>query len=82
MLSYAPVSSGTVDIAQAVLDDPRLPVAHRERRLPQLYRQLIAERERLTGRALSQDSPPPSLRRLHERSYYREVEGPDEGLEL
>ena len=74
--------SGTADVAEAVLDDPRLPAAHRETRLPQLVRQLAAERGRLANSGLSQAPGPQSPRRNDDRSYHRGNQEPDSGLDL
>lgn len=74
--------TGTADIADAVLYDVRLPEAHLSTRLPQLRRQLAAERKRLAARALSQATEPPSPRRSRDRSYGRGIDEPDQGMDL
>lgn len=48
--------SGKADVAVAVLDDSRLPEAHRTVRLPQLRAQLATERERYSKRMASTDT--------------------------
>ena len=72
--------AGQEDVAAAVLDDQRLPRAHRETRLPQLRAQLATERERHARRALSPAPEPPSSQLSDERSYDRGPDGPSGGL--
>ena len=67
-----------LDVAQAVLDDERLPALHRDQELPELRAQLATARERYTPHASAPDAAsPPASPLSGEGSYYERFRGPN-----